>query len=57
MFKTRQIFWFYSASKNASLGFCTCSELLQLKFSTKSFAVKGNLLSPQDSYRGDKGCK
>ena len=29
-------FWFNSVSKKTSLGFCTCSELLQLKFDKKT---------------------
>ena len=51
--------WFccYSASTNTSFGFCSSSELLQLKFGNKKIARKWKLLGLQDSYKGDEGCK
>ena len=45
-------FCFYSASTKTSFGFCSCSELLQLKFREKNVAGKYKLPSPQYSYRG-----
>ena len=51
--KLVRCFCCYSASTKTSFGFCSCSELLQLKFGEKNFAGNCKLLSPQDSYRGD----
>ena len=51
--KLVKCFCWYSASTKTSLGFCACSELLQLDFGRKKVAWKCKLLSPQDSYRGD----
>ena len=51
--KLVRCFCCYSASTKTSFGFCSCSELLQLKFGKKNVAGKCKLLSPQDSYRGD----
>ena len=47
--------WFccYSASTKTSFSFCSCSELLQLKFGKKIVAGKCKFLSLQDRYRGD----
>ena len=42
--------------KKNSFGFCSCSELLQLKFRI-FFAGNCKLLSSQDSDIGDYGCK
>ena len=39
----------YSASTKTSFGFCSCSELLQLKFGEKDVAGKCKLLRHQDS--------
>ena len=43
----------YSAPTNTSFGFCSCSELLQLKFIEEKKTVNNKLkfLSPQDSYK------
>ena len=38
--KLVRYFYFYSASKNTSFGFSSCSELLQLKFVEINFAQK-----------------
>ena len=51
--KRVRCFWCYSASTKTSFVFCSCSELLQLKFGKRNFAGKCELLSPQDSYRGE----
>ena len=48
--KLVKCFCFYSASTKTSFGFCSCSELLQLKFDKKNVAGKCKLLSHQDSY-------
>ena len=47
--KFLRYFCFHSASTKTSFGFCSCSELLQLKFGEKkkkNFAGKYKLLSP-----------
>ena len=52
--KLVKCFCCYSASTKTRFGFCSCSELLQLKFrGKKNLAGKCKLLSRQDSYRGD----
>ena len=51
--KLVKCFCCYSASTKTSFGFCSCSELLQLKFGNKKCAGKRKLLSPKKSYRGD----
>ena len=51
--KLVRCFCCYSASTKTSFGFCSCSELLQLKFGKIKFAGKCKLLSHQDRYMGD----
>ena len=50
-------FWVYSASKKISFGFCSCSELLPLKFGKTTSTGKCILLSAEDSYMGKYGGK
>ena len=51
--KLVKCFCCYSSLTKTSFGFCSCSELLQLKFGEKNVAGKCKLISPQNSYRGD----
>ena len=46
--KLIECFCCYSASTMTIFGFCSCWELLQLKFGKKKVAGKCKLLSPQD---------
>ena len=55
--KRVRYFCFYPASKKTSFGFCSCSELLQLKSIEKKPKRKRKLLSPQDRYSSEKGGK
>ena len=55
--KLVKCFCCYSASTKTSFGFFSCSELLRPKFGEQKNAGKWKLLSPQDSSRGDQGCK
>ena len=45
--KLVKCFWCYSASTNTSFGFCSCSELLQLKSGKKKFQGNANCSAPK----------
>ena len=57
--KLVRFFSLFSASKKTSFLFCfwLCSELLQLKLDKKNISRKLKFLSPQDSFKGEKGGK